>query len=228
MYMVPNAVCNRVWLRTIEWLIIGVEIKTFSYPVTKLHEPAITVCRKVLYNPDEYVRAIFDNFQMNCKDFGTLVEFWSHDFKKQDFQDGCPHIFSILTHDYWEPGTYKKLNNTPALSVYRRLMAPFYFKHDNPGRWFDDILSALNQMISGVEGLSSTLRNMTGIDMYEYHIDGEKGHPPGLARMDHSAFDGINYSIKKYIKLREIFDSLDLSVWQNLAKCVKNVTQVGA
>ena len=47
---------------------IGVAIKTFSYPVTNLSKPAITVCRKVAYNPDEYVRAVLDNFKLACKD----------------------------------------------------------------------------------------------------------------------------------------------------------------
>ena len=47
-------------------MVLGVSIITFSYPATKLNYPAITVCRKIPYNPDEYVRAVFDNFQLTC------------------------------------------------------------------------------------------------------------------------------------------------------------------
>ena len=47
-------------------MILGVSIITFSYPATKLNYPAITVCRKIPYNPDEYTRAVFDNFQLSC------------------------------------------------------------------------------------------------------------------------------------------------------------------
>ena len=47
---------------------LGVTIKTFSHPATKLNYPAITVCRNIPYNPDEYVRSVFDNFQLACND----------------------------------------------------------------------------------------------------------------------------------------------------------------
>ena len=45
---------------------VGVSITTLTYPVTDLNYPAITVCKKVPYNPDEYVRTVFDNFQLGC------------------------------------------------------------------------------------------------------------------------------------------------------------------
>ena len=46
--------------------ITEVSINTISS--TKLNYPAITVCREIPYNPDEYVRVIFDNFQMACNE----------------------------------------------------------------------------------------------------------------------------------------------------------------
>ena len=46
-------------------------ITTFSHPATELNYPAVTVCRKSPYNPDEYVRAVFDNFQLACNDSCT-------------------------------------------------------------------------------------------------------------------------------------------------------------
>ena len=44
----------------------GVKIETLSYPATELNYPAITMCRTIPYNPDEYIRAVYDNFQMAC------------------------------------------------------------------------------------------------------------------------------------------------------------------
>ena len=44
----------------------GVTIQTLSYPATELNYPAITMCRTIPYNPDEYIRAVYDNFQMAC------------------------------------------------------------------------------------------------------------------------------------------------------------------
>ena len=39
-------------------------IETDPPPTAGTDYPAVTVCRKVPYNPDEYVRAVFDNFKM--------------------------------------------------------------------------------------------------------------------------------------------------------------------
>ena len=39
-------------------------IETDPPPTAGTDYPAVTVCRKVPYNPDEYVRAVFDNFEM--------------------------------------------------------------------------------------------------------------------------------------------------------------------
>ena len=39
-------------------------IQTESPPAAGSDYPAVTVCRKVPYNPDEYVRAVFDNFKL--------------------------------------------------------------------------------------------------------------------------------------------------------------------
>ena len=49
-------------------------INTFSYPTKNLSYPAITVCRKIPYNPDEYVRAVFDNFQLTCRSYNSCKE----------------------------------------------------------------------------------------------------------------------------------------------------------
>ena len=39
-------------------------IQTDPPPAAGSDYPAVTVCRKVPYNPDEYVRAVFDNFRL--------------------------------------------------------------------------------------------------------------------------------------------------------------------
>ena len=49
-------------------------IESFSYPATQLAYPAITVCKMNGYNVDEYVRAVFDNFQFVCADDKACVE----------------------------------------------------------------------------------------------------------------------------------------------------------
>ena len=49
-------------------------IETFSYPATNLDYPAITVCKMGSYNVDEYVRAVFDNFQVVCMDNKTCAD----------------------------------------------------------------------------------------------------------------------------------------------------------
>ena len=68
---------------------LGVTIVTFSHPATKLNYPSITVCRKVPYNPDEYVRAVFDNFQLLCNDScmeNCDVSCEETDMMRQDFE----------------------------------------------------------------------------------------------------------------------------------------------
>ena len=44
------------------------EVSIHTIASTKLNFPAITVCREIPYNPDEYVRVVFDNFQMVCNE----------------------------------------------------------------------------------------------------------------------------------------------------------------
>ena len=51
-----------------------VTIETFSYPATNLEYPAITVCKMGSYNVDEYVRTVFDNFQVVCTDNQTCAD----------------------------------------------------------------------------------------------------------------------------------------------------------
>ncbi len=41
-------------------------IDSFSLPVTDLYYPAVTVCKRSPYDVGEYLRAIYDNFQMDC------------------------------------------------------------------------------------------------------------------------------------------------------------------
>ncbi len=43
-----------------------VTIETFSLPATSLPYPAISVCKPEPYDVGEYIRAVFDNFQMTC------------------------------------------------------------------------------------------------------------------------------------------------------------------
>ncbi len=45
--------------------VVGIE--TFSFPVTDLHHPAITVCKSDRFDAGEYVRAVYDNFEYRCK-----------------------------------------------------------------------------------------------------------------------------------------------------------------
>ena len=44
------------------------EVSIHTIASNKLNFPAITVCREIPYNPDEYVRVVFDNFQMACNE----------------------------------------------------------------------------------------------------------------------------------------------------------------
>ena len=55
-------------------LISDVTIETFSHPATDLEYPAITVCKMGSYNVDEYVRTVFDNFQVVCMDNDTCED----------------------------------------------------------------------------------------------------------------------------------------------------------
>ena len=43
-----------------------VAIETFSHPATDLIYPAITVCNRHKYDVGEYIRAVFDNFELRC------------------------------------------------------------------------------------------------------------------------------------------------------------------
>ena len=55
-----------------------------TIPSTNLTFPAITVCREIPYNPDEYVRAVFDNFQMACNESDGCKE---TQILRKDFQE---------------------------------------------------------------------------------------------------------------------------------------------
>ena len=47
--------------------IVGVGILTHSLDVTELDYPSITICKeKGLYDPGEYIRPIFNQFQFSC------------------------------------------------------------------------------------------------------------------------------------------------------------------
>ncbi len=48
------------------YILLVVSIETFSLPATDLHYPAITVCKTSPYDVGEYLRAVYDNFQMEC------------------------------------------------------------------------------------------------------------------------------------------------------------------
>ena len=47
-------------------ILSDVTIETFSYPATEVEYPSLTVCKRNGYNVDEYIRAVFDNFQVVC------------------------------------------------------------------------------------------------------------------------------------------------------------------
>ena len=68
-------------------------IKSFSLPVTKLNYPALTICKKNgFYDPGEYVRAIFNNFQYTYKDGDGSCEATAllrHHFKQYIGEGSC-------------------------------------------------------------------------------------------------------------------------------------------
>ena len=51
-----------------------VTITTFSMPATEVPYPAITICNKNGKNVGEYLRAVFDNFQYACSEYGGDCE----------------------------------------------------------------------------------------------------------------------------------------------------------
>ena len=60
-------ICTAVLIASFLQLEVG--IKSFSLPVTELNYPAITICKENgFYDPGEYVRAIFNNFQYTYED----------------------------------------------------------------------------------------------------------------------------------------------------------------
>ena len=63
----PMTGCLRVYFSDNPTL-LDVAIATLPQPACELTYPAITVCKKGGYNPDEYVRVVFDNFQVVCHD----------------------------------------------------------------------------------------------------------------------------------------------------------------
>ena len=86
----------------INQLNLGVTIETFSHHATKLNYPAITVCRSIPYNPDEYVRSVFDNFQLACN--------YSFD---ESSESSCEET-EMLRQDF---KSYILLNNVRSLSL---------------------------------------------------------------------------------------------------------------
>ena len=56
------------------FILVDVTIETFSYPATKVEYPALTVCKRRSYNVDEYVRSVFDNFQVVCTNDASCDE----------------------------------------------------------------------------------------------------------------------------------------------------------
>ena len=52
---------------SIMFFILAISIATFSHPATSLPHPAITVCRAVEYDVGEYIRAVFNNFEYQCR-----------------------------------------------------------------------------------------------------------------------------------------------------------------
>ena len=69
----------------------GVAIGTFSHPATELAYPAITVCKMGGYNPDEYVRAVFDNFQVGCRDTRSCEE-------TSKLREAFPNYLEVTSH----------------------------------------------------------------------------------------------------------------------------------
>ena len=171
----------------------GVTIQTFAHPVTELPEPAITVCRKVPYNPDEYVRAVFNNFQMKCnigscedtqllkRDFSGYIgknddgKYVSHDTWCHVSHRTCHHaerfISNLLELGKTVHAHPEKMDDLTLLmvSATKRLLAPFYFNYENPDvqlDWTDFWTEAKDgfvQMLSGVEGMNKSLIKTTGL-----------------------------------------------------------------
>ena len=81
---------------------LEVSITTFSYPTSNLSYPAITVCRETPYNPDEYVRSVFDNFQLACND--SCMEYCDASCEETD----------LMRQDFWEY-IYLNLNDVRSL-----------------------------------------------------------------------------------------------------------------
>ena len=75
------------------------EVSIHTIASTKLNFPAITVCREIPYNPDEYVRVIFDNFQMACNESSEGCE--ETQMLRNDFMDYLFLNDVIITHIHY-------------------------------------------------------------------------------------------------------------------------------
>ena len=62
-----------------------------ALPATDLAYPAITVCRLGSYSPDEYVRAVFNNFQVTCHDEESCNE-------TLKLRDAFPHYLQVTVN----------------------------------------------------------------------------------------------------------------------------------
>ena len=201
----------------------GVAIKTFAHPVTAVPEPAITVCRKVPYNPDEYVRAIFDNFQMtcdhgNCEDTRLLREdFENHltlDYDRNDHMINALEEWAKAAHA--NPDIMDKLTSR-MVSTTKRLVAPFYFNYENPDDLMHEMKSGFARMLVGVDGVYNTFKDKIGlvVEQYDWEELVDK-----IQYMDSVLTQDLDAAGQKYIDLDNALDSLTTTFWTGLASCL--------
>ena len=201
----------------------GVAIKTFAHPVTEVPEPAITVCRKVPYNTDEYVRDIFDNFQMTCdlgfcEDTHLLREdFENHltlDYDRNDHMINALEEWAKAAHA--NPDIMDKLTSR-MVSTTKRLVAPFYFNYENPDDLMHEMKSGFARMLVGVDGVYNTFKDKIGlvVEQYDWEELVDK-----IQYMDSVLTQDLDAAGQKYIDLDNALDSLTTTFWTGLASCL--------
>ena len=214
----------------------GVVIKTFAHPVTEVPEPAITVCRKVPYNPDEYVRAIFDNFQMTC-DLGfcedTLLlreNFENHlDLNVDVVNLRNGHL--IYSLEEWAEAAHANPNivDKPTfrmVSYTKWLVAPFYFNYENPNYLIHEVKSGFAKMLAGVDGVYNAWKGKIGLVVDKFNWDSPNELVEYLQFMHSVLTEDLDAAGQKYNDLENALDSLTTTFWTSLGACLQTQLKV--
>ena len=89
---------------------IGVGILTHSLEVTELDYPSITICKeKGLYDPGEYMRPIFNQFQFTCQAGScNKTELLREHYQEYFRVDGGLYTDQASSNQYWSTDDVEK------------------------------------------------------------------------------------------------------------------------